>query len=535
VLFRSPLYAETLYVRPGSGHGTSDGSSYTNAFDDFEDMVWGAGAGAISAGDTLKVCSTAAAPFQTVVLQAKLDGTASNYITIDGDCSANGDASKAVIDARTNHLSDTNHLVNNRWEYYGGATNTGYTYLIWKNLELIIESGGTRQYGGWRIYGTTAGVVDRAVEVFNTLDNVLVYSIGSASTQALQACAAFLASRVIVKNSTIHTCATEGIYAEGNSNELYNLYIYDVDVQTGTPDGDAVQFGDGAGHQNTNNWIHGNVLDARGNRAKQALIVSGDSDLSMNNLIENNDLYGGGAVLNFNPSGGTIKNNRLYTTFGGQNDPRGVINIENQRGTNLGNNTLTFYGNLIVGESGIYPYCVFGEPTGINGAHPYVITFVNNTCVGFTTTGIRLAASPLTVTVSNNILITASATQCFSFGSATTTTRKNNLWNGCTAKDQGGGAADNSTGDLHIDPLLVNPSTAVGTYSCCGGVAMPGVATGSAIRGDHQTKATSLARLAGATGALCIDVRGRPCWNPPDIGAYQATSGSQATQRRPRL
>ena len=50
----------------------------------------------------------------------------------------------------------------------------------------------------------------------------------------------------------------------------------------------------------------------------------------------------------------------------------------------------------------------------------------------------------------------------------------------------------------------------------------------------YKTKAASPLRRAGTDYAECKDVRGRRCWQPPDIGAYQATSGDEANTRTPR-
>lgn len=63
--------------------------------------------------------------------------------------------------------------------------------------------------------------------------------------------------------------------------------------------------------------------------------------------------------------------------------------------------------------------------------------------------------------------------------------------------------------DINTDPLLVSTTT-------------------------PKTKGNSPARRAGTSGYPCIDIRGRPCWSPPDIGAYQATSGDPAKTRTPR-
>lgn len=52
---------------------------------------------------------------------------------------------------------------------------------------------------------------------------------------------------------------------------------------------------------------------------------------------------------------------------------------------------------------------------------------------------------------------------------------------------------------------------------------------------DARTQGDSPLRRAGLFwGALCGDVRGRPCWLPPDIGAYQSTGGDPAATRAVR-
>ena len=52
---------------------------------------------------------------------------------------------------------------------------------------------------------------------------------------------------------------------------------------------------------------------------------------------------------------------------------------------------------------------------------------------------------------------------------------------------------------------------------------------------DGRTGASSPLRGAGLFwGVLCGDARGRPCWLPPDIGAYQSSSGDPAGPRAAR-
>ena len=69
--------------------------------------------------------------------------------------------------------------------------------------------------------------------------------------------------------------------------------------------------------------------------------------------------------------------------------------------------------------------------------------------------------------------------------------------------------APNEAASLNVDPLFLSTS-------------------------DFRTKGTSPVRRAGKDGYSCIDPRGRPCYHPPDIGAYQASSRNQAATRAPR-
>lgn len=525
--------AETLYVRPeGGSYGAEDGTSYANAFDGFEDMVWGAGAGQIGAGDTLIVCGT----FSTITLQAKRDGSAGSPITIDGDCSGQGDLSRAVIDGTVSSMNATMPQLSNIWEVGVGETGVGYTYITFTHFELKMEVASGNIHHGLKIRATSApDTVDRTVNTFVVIDDVTVHGVGTAGSGYSQTCVNGRGSNTRITNSTIYDCPSDGIYWEGNNNEFSYLDISNVDTQTGTPDGDTIQFGGAAGIQNTGNWIHHNTLDCRGNNCKQALVMSSDSDLTVDNLVEFNSLYGGGAVLNWNPGGGTIRNNLLYSTLGGQNNAVdvGVLFIQEQTGTGVAQNPITVYGNLIVGEAGVYKYGIFANPSGMAAAHTYNIW--NNTIIGFYDTGILCSTggSVLTCNVSNNIIYTQDGLYAFLFGSGMAgTIRKNNIWYGVGAKNAPGTFADNSTGDLNVDPLLMDPSITVGPTP----VGSPaGDATGSATRGDHRTKAGSPARRAGVSGYTCMDVRGRPCYpDSPDIGAYQATSGDPANTRTAR-
>lgn len=77
--------------------------------------------------------------------------------------------------------------------------------------------------------------------------------------------------------------------------------------------------------------------------------------------------------------------------------------------------------------------------------------------------------------------------------------------------------------------------------ACSGDVCTDNLATDPQVTDERypSTSGASPVRRAGIWwGNECADSRGRPCWIPPDIGAYQATSRDHATDRTaavPRL
>lgn len=95
-------------------------------------------------------------------------------------------------------------------------------------------------------------------------------------------------------------------------------------------------------------------------------------------------------------------------------------------------------------------------------------------------------------------------------------------------------------------PNQVQPFAKIGAttyqYSVAGDLAAFNTATGATntfknvdpmliSATDFRTKATSPLRRADTSYPPCSDARGRVCWNPPDIGAYQASSGDLAAPR----
>lgn len=433
--------AKTLYVRPGSGHGASDGSSYGNAFDDFNDVSWGTNDGQLGPGDTLKVCGV----FTVTPLQAKMSGDVDLPIVLDGDCRSEGEPNLSRLDATVNHLSNTTQMLSNRWEVGGGATNIGYQHLIFKNMVVIAESGTGISRGPIKINATsTTGVVDRTIDTFVTLDNIHAFMVGPI-TDILQDCVNGRGSHTRITNSSIHDCIHDAVYWEGNYNEFDHNIIARPDLKPGGAGGDGIQFGGAVGIQNTGNWIHHNIIDHSNKATKQVVVISGDSDLPMFNVVEDNLLIGASFVVNFNPSGGIIQRNIMIGMVGSTR----TLNIERQLGANAGGNVVIARDNLIIGSS-TTEFGVFA--TMPSATIPYEIMLDNNIIVGFSNTGIRAFANSLSVRASNNIVYSLTGLYAFSFGTGTVIKNDYNIWYGPANKWQCCGAADASTHDSNSNP-----------------------------------------------------------------------------------
>jgi hypothetical protein len=144
----------------------------------------------------------------------------------------------------------------------------------------------------------------------------------------------------------------------------------------------------------------------------------------------------------------------------------------------------------------------------ITGATTDVAKIINNTIIG-TATGISVGVNNAGVQIRNNIL--------------------QGLTTGIDKVPAGGAPIDthNLFYQISGNNLIVNGTpTAPGTGSL---LATNPLFVGST---DYRTQGASPVRRAGIpTSVRCIDVRGRRCWVPPDIGAYQATSGDPAGPR----
>jgi hypothetical protein len=117
----------------------------------------------------------------------------------------------------------------------------------------------------------------------------------------------------------------------------------------------------------------------------------------------------------------------------------------------------------------------------------------NNTIVNSTANGLFVNRSATQVNLVANNLVTGSALYGITDEGVTDQTLTTNLFYNNAGGNYNSIVAGGT--DLTTDPLLT---------------------------ADYKLGAGSPARRAGTFwGAQCVDIVGRPCWNPPDIGGYQ--------------
>ena len=157
LLLPPQVWGETLYVRPNEGTyvPASDGLTYSTAFDGFSDIVWGAGAGSLGAGDTLVVCTDATyTAFTSESLTIGGSGSAGNPITITGDCTSAGGLNGVIsggtlVTGWTDDGDGTYSL--------GSIASGGADGLFEDSLPLTMASSSALADGNWYhdIAGTT--------------------------------------------------------------------------------------------------------------------------------------------------------------------------------------------------------------------------------------------------------------------------------------------------------------------------------------------------------------------------------------------
>jgi hypothetical protein len=212
---------------------------------------------------------------------------------------------------------------------------------------------------------------------------------------------------------------------------------------------------------------------------------------------------------------------------------------------------LNFYGNMLWSNDGDWGI-IFQDTSNGLVANNTVIHFHDGSQNGLAPYGAlqtQLANVPGTCIQTNNRYLNNILTANYSVGIAVHYTdsravfEANNVWNGNVLYQRGSqthligfitdSANDVTTSNLATwqvsHPLDVTTAPAFVNAANCTGQ----TTTAACDASDFRLTGASTFKRAGATGALCVDVRGRPCWIPPDLGAYQTTSGGQASARSP--
>lgn len=329
----------------------------------------------------------------------------------------------------------------------------------------------------------TNSVSDVPLDKQIILSNITISSIRGAAAICLDA----RGKNITLTGLVISTCGSDGIWQNGTGFTVRNSQVSGISIDAGNA-GDGLQMSgevDGA-------LIEDNTIDMTQVDSKYCGLVQGTTDngsiIVQRNTCLRLQTQTVGSGWRFDEL--TNLTFRANKTIGGQyNVQANLLAVGNYQ----------IYGNTTQTPS---ERCI-----NIGGVGAGIAAVYNNTCVGAVTWGIMVDnTGGATVTLRNNI-VSGGGALCINKRAANTETH-NVLYN-CTnavGNSDVPGTADGT--DILSNPLLISST-------------------------DLRTAATSPARQAGAWwGNSCTDVRGRPCFpGQIDIGAYQASSGDQATTR----
>ncbi len=356
-------------------------------------------------------------------------------------------------------------------------------YIIIDGLEIHGQTGitGGKQTNAIR-NNPTSGETD-AFELHVTITNCTigpVVSFGAAGNDGID-----LRGRgIVITSNTFVNISNDAVWADTSGGTgPYIAYNTCSRVSQSEANGDCYQNGGP-----TAGIIEHNYCDHSDKDTKQC-IVSNTGE-----IIRYNEVYGfvGGVVNTAIYCDGlnacTIYGNRAFN---------GKLGIGNY---GVGGST---FSNLVVGSA------TFGIEVAATNSLAHNNT-VDNIGAGYA--AIRLTAAATNAKAWNNIL--SDTGEGIRLTSASGHTESNNLFHGTVTT-----RVYNTTTGGSI--AATNPVNATNQFVSESG-------------GDYRTKGNSTARRAGLAWAGCTDLRGRVCWNAPDIGAYQASSGDQAATRDPR-
>lgn len=348
------VFGEDIYVGPANA-GAADATSCANAristwFNSAGN--WGAGAGKISAGDTVHVCGTITGTAGQYALIAQGSGSAGLPVTIlfeTGAALTNsaywGDhlggaidisnLSYVTVDGGTNgtiqNLANGTGLANNHSS--AGVTVNGSNNIVVQNLTIsnICQHTAVTDYAGCTTSGNTdSGIAVRASTSVTITNN----TINDANTGIMFTSGTAVASTI--SNNTISRCnwgiaayttggVLSGITISGN--DISDAANWDTDLADSTFHHNGIYLYSTSptsgidGAVIANNYIHGTMSECAPNSCTTGWIFvadAGGSDLVENTQIFNNVLTNAGAVgpgncyITQQGSATVVVNNTIY-------------------------------------------------------------------------------------------------------------------------------------------------------------------------------------------------------------------------------
>lgn len=479
--------AATWYVRPvDAEYGAEDGSSYAAAYDGFADVTWGVGG--MQPGDTLVVCGTfhenSADGGAATMITVSAGGTTGVPVIIDGDCSAQGESSQAVIDG------DLDPTITR------GIHTLTQTDITLKNMRVQNVAGTTISVG--LALGTSSAEVNTGKNI--TVDNVdVVGVIGAAADETSKKCVTGFGGDIEIKNSHFENCWDDAIQITGAGALVHDNTF--ARVSQGTTDGDCVQLTGNATGPSTGSKAYRNTCDHSDKDTKQCFIMGAAADSPVREVTDN---------VCYMPVGATTSNGILIT--GG---------------------TGTVSRNLVRGGN-----------TCVQANSGDALNATANICLSQTEKGIYAGSSVTAATVVHNTVVDvgqgagATATACYASDVNTTAhVIRNNVCSGSEGAgiDRQGTTAVESHNLVYdaVTPASINCTTATcaaqattlhasDLTSAPRFVGDPNPATASGFRPTYASPLVG----AGTPVGVKYDFSGYRFNVPPSIGAFEVPGPS---------
>lgn len=362
--------------------------------------------------------------------------------------------------------------------------NTNAHDIVFDGLEV---HGQINTAAGVQINAIRSNATDANVVVNITVRNCKIGPVFTAGGIAQDDGVDLRGRGLVILNNEFDLIANDGLWlqSDGASNDIVIRGNSCTRVSQVGANGDCYQvFGTSTGA-----LIEHNTCDHSDVDAKQCVVVNGTATIRYNDFI--------------GPIGGTVHSPILCDT-----------------------GTCHIYGNKVrYGKVGIVNYGVGGATFGnlvqdtttfgIEVAAPNSVVD-NNTVInpglGVGISGIRLTAAATNTKARNNIIHRANEGIRLTAGSGQS--ELNNLFHGSVTTP-------------------VYDTTVAGAIPATNSITASGQFVDESA-GDYRLIGESVGKRAGLPTASCRDVRGRPCWLIPDIGAYQSSSGDPAKARTPR-